>query len=398
MRALEGICILDLTHMISGPYAALLLADLGAETIKIEPPGQGESTRQLLATDPYYSREGLGVYFLSVNRNKKSVTLDLKQPAGRALFYDLAQQADVVLDNFSPGVTQRLGIAPDQLAALNPRLITCSITGFGHTGPDYDQPAFDIVAQALSGAMAITGQPDGPPLRAGLPIADLSSGLMAATGILAALLARHQTGRGQHVDIAMLDTQISLLNYIATMYLLSGVEPAPLGNGHSVHVPYDAFYAQDGWMVVGVVVDAAWQRLMELVDAPDLDVAEYRTPAGRRHHQAFINRRLNEIFSTHPRAYWLERLRAARIPCAPVNTIGQALSEPHVQARGMAQPVPLPSGANFQMPGNPIRLSAQAADAPTPPPHVGQHTDEILSGRLGLTAAQLAQLRADGVI
>ena len=207
MKALHGIRLLDLTHMLSGPYAGMMLADMGAETIKIEPPGRGEGTRRLLASDPANSLHGMGAYFLTLNRNKKSMTLNLKSAEGLALFYELVQSADVVLDNFSAGVTERLKISHDELSAVNPRIITCTITGFGETGPDNQRPSFDIVAQAMGGGMSITGQPGSPPTRAGIPIGDLGGGLMGAIGVLAALVARETTGRGQHVDISMLDTR-----------------------------------------------------------------------------------------------------------------------------------------------------------------------------------------------
>lgn len=240
MNGLGGILVLDLTHMLSGPYGALIVSDLGARTIKVEPPGSGEGTRQLLASSAEYARQGMGAYFLSLNRNKESICIDLKSPEGRAAFYDLVAKADVVIDNFSAGVTKRLEIDHHTLAAINPRIITCSITGFGETGPETNHPAFDQVVQGMGGGMSITGHQGGEPLRAGIPIGDLGGGVFAAIGVLAALVARQSTGCGQHVDISMLDVQISLLNYMGTMHLMSGANPEPLGNGHFVHVPYNS--------------------------------------------------------------------------------------------------------------------------------------------------------------
>ncbi len=241
MRPLAGITVLDLTHMLSGPYGTMTLTDLGARTIKVEPPGKGEGTRELLAGHPDYSRDGMGAYFMTLNRSKESVCIDLKQEAGRAVFYDLVRHADVVFDNFGAGVPQRLKIDHATLAAINPRIITCSVTGFGETGPDTQRPAFDQVVQGMGGGMSITGRPDDTPVRGGIPIGDLGGGIFGAMGVLAALQARHTTGVGQHVDVSMLDAQISLLTYMATMYLMSGHVPGRIGNSHFVHVPYNTF-------------------------------------------------------------------------------------------------------------------------------------------------------------
>ena len=397
MKALQGIRLIDLTHMLSGPYAGMMLADLGAETIKVEPPGRGEGTRRLLENDPENSLHGMGAYFLTLNRNKKSITIDLKSEAGLALFYDLVKTADIVLDNFSAGVTSRLHIDHDTLAAINPQIITATITGFGETGPDNQRPAFDMVAQAMGGGMSITGQPGSPPTRAGIPIGDLGSGLMGAIGVLAALVARQQTGRGQHVDISMLDTQISLLSYMATMHSLSGLLPGQLGNAHFVHVPYDTFPVNDGYIIIAVITDKFWENLMQLVAAPDLDSEENRGQPGRWKNKEIINQRLSEIFQTNSQAYWIGKLSAARIPCAPVNDFARALAEPQVMARNMVVEVSHPQGGTVSMPGNPIKLSDTHEDTFTAPPLLGQHTDEILQS-LGKSATEIAALRAQGAI
>lgn len=397
MKALHGIRLLDLTHMLSGPYAGMMLADLGAETIKIEPPGTGEGTRRLLADDPNNSWHGMGAYFLTLNRNKKSVTLNLKSAEGLALFYELVQTADIVLDNFSAGVTERLQISHDHLATINPRIITCTITGFGETGPDTQRPAFDMVAQAMGGGMSITGQSGSPPTRAGIPIGDLGGGLMGVVGILAALVARQQTGRGQHVDISMLDAQISLLNYMATMYFLSGEIPDKLGNGHFVHVPYNTFPCQDGYIIVAVITDNFWANLMALVNLPELDSEENRGQPGRWRNQEQINARLSELFQSNSQAYWIEKLRSARIPCAPVNNFAQALADPQILARQMVVDVPHSLGGRVRMPGNPIKLSETHEESYSPPPLLGQHTSELLRA-LGKTEGEMKAWREAGVI
>lgn len=397
MKALHGIRILDLTHMLSGPYAGMLLADLGADSIKVEPPVTGEGTRRLLEKDPANSLHGFGAYYMTLNRNKKSVTLDLKSEQGLALFYELVKTADVVLSNFSAGVTERLKIDYACLSQVNPRIITCTVTGFGETGPAKNHTAFDMVAQAMGGGMSITGQPGDPPTRSGLPIGDLAGGLMATIGVLAALQARHTTGRGQHVDISMLDAQISLLNYMATMHFLSGIIPDKLGNGHFVHVPYDTFQCSDGYLIIAIIADNFWEALLTLLPADDLNTEEHKFQPGRLKNKALINRRLNEILATNTQAYWLEKLRSARIPCAPVYNLQQAVHDEQVLARNMIVEVAHPLGGSTKMPGNPIKLSDTHEDTFSPPPLLGQHNDEVYAS-IGLKAEDLKALQEDGII
>jgi crotonobetainyl-CoA:carnitine CoA-transferase CaiB-like acyl-CoA transferase len=397
MRALEGIKILDLTHMLSGPYGAMMLADLGAETIKVEPPKKGEGTRRLLERDPANSLNGFGAYYMTLNRNKKSVTLDLKSEKGLDLFYDLVKTADVVISNFSAGVTKRLKVDYEKLSEINPRIITCTVTGFGESGPAKDRTAFDMVAQAMGGGMSITGQPGNPPTRSGIPIGDLGGGLMATIGILSAINARHTTGRGQHVDISMLDAQISLLNYMATMHFLSGIVPDKLGNGHFVHVPYDTFTCSDGFIIIAVIANDFWGELLKVIPADDLDIEEHKFQPGRLKNKELINARLNEILSTNTQEYWLEKLRSVRIPCAPVNNLEQALNDEQVLHRNMIVEVEHPDGGSTKMPGNPIKLSDTYEDTFTPPPNLGQHNEEIYS-TLGLSQEDIEALQKDGVI
>lgn len=398
MKALSGIRMLELTHMVSGPYAGMIMADLGAETIKIEPPGRGEMTRGLMADNPKFNVQGMGPYFLSLSRNKKSVTIDLKSELGLALFYDLVQVSDIVLNNFSVGVLQRLKIDHEVLAEINPRIITCSITGFGETGPDKNLPSYDMVAQAMSGVMSITGQPDSPPTRAGIPISDLNGSLMGVTGVLAALVARNQTGRGQHVDISMLDAQISALNYAATIYFMSGEIPTRLGNAHINHVPYNVYPCQDGHIILAVVTDEFWHNLMKIFDLPEIDTEENRVRAGRLKNRDQIDQELSQILLTRSRNYWLEKLRAARIPSGPVKDFAEALADPQVMARNMVIEVEYPRGDRVLMPGNPIKLSETCADSFTPSPLLGQHNQEIFGDLLGKSDAEIAELQETGAI
>jgi CoA:oxalate CoA-transferase len=394
-KPLSGFVVIDLTHMLSGPFGTMLLADLGARTIKVEPP-HGEGTRTLLAKDHKNSRYGMGAYFLTLNRNKESVVIDLKKAEGLSLFYDLIMHADVVVNNFGPGVPKRLGIDWDTLSKYNPRIITCSVTGFGETGPANARPAFDQIAQGIGGGMSITGQ--GQPTRAGLPIGDLGGGLFATIGILSAIIGRSQTGRGQHVDISMLDGQISLLNYMATMFLLNGENPKPLGNAHFVHVPYDTFPTKDRWIIIAVITDKAWAGVVDALDADDLRSPAFLTQPGRWANRDFINRRVGEIVADKSATYWLEELSRHGVPCGPVNDFEHALNDPQVRARNMIVEVALRQGGAVSMPGNPIKLSDFGPENYSPPPPLGFDTDAVLNGLLQRNHDEIARLRAEGIV
>lgn len=398
MSALQGIRVLDLTHMLSGPYCTMMLADLGADVIKVEPPQRGEGTRRLLATDPKNSLHGMGAYYLTLNRNKQSVTVNLKSEEGRAVFYDLVKTADVVVNNFSAGVPHRLKISYPFLSEINPRIITASITGFGETGPGRDRVAFDMVSQACGGGMSITGHADGDPVRAGIPIGDIGGGMMGIIGVLSALVARQQTGRGQHVDISMQDAQISMLNYMATMHFLSGEVPDRIGNSHFVHVPYDSFACTDGYIIICVITDGFWKSVTEVLDLPELDTEENQVQPGRWKNRALINSRIKERLATNTQRYWLDKLEGARIPCAPVNNFEQALNDPQVRARDMVVEVTHPTGDSVCMPGNPVKLSATPTTEYTSPPLLGQQTDDVLTDLLDYSLADVARLREQGAI
>jgi len=397
MKALSDLIVIDLTHMLSGPYGAMLLSDLGARTIKVEPLG-GENTRTLLRNDADFSLDGMGAYFLTLNRGKESVCIDLKQPEGKAVFFDLVRQADVVVDNFSVGVTTKLGIDHNALMKVNPRIVTCSITGFGQTGPAINRPAFDQVVQGMGGGMSITGDEGQPPLRSGIPIGDLGGGVFGALGVLAALRARDRTGQGQHVDISMLDAQISLLNYMATMYLMSNKLPERVGNGHFVHVPYNTYPTSDGHIIIACIGDNFYERVIDVFDDPELRDPAYKSQPGRYANKAKIDAILARHLQTNTTQCWLDRLNEARIPCAPVNNFAQALSDPQIRARNMVVEVPLHSGKRVSMPGNPVKIGQDAADAYTSPPTLGAHTETVLHQLLGYDPQHIAQLREHGVI
>jgi len=398
MRPLEGLVVLDLTHMLSGPYGTMTLTDLGARTIKVEPPGKGEGTRALLAGDPDYSRDGMGAYFMTLNRSKESVCIDLKTDAGREVFYDLVRNADIVFDNFGAGVPARLGIAHAQLAAINPRIITCSVTGFGETGPDNQRPAFDQVVQALGGGMSITGMSDSAPVRAGIPIGDLGGGIFGAMGVLAALVQRGVTGVGQHVDVSMLDVQISLLTYMATMNLMSDRVPDRIGNSHFVHVPYNVYRTSDGHIVIACIGDAFFERFLNVVQRPELRAPAYLKQPARYADREMIEGVINEELIQQSSAWWLEKLRAARVPCGPVNDFAQALADPQVLAREMVVDCPMPGGSTVRMPGIPMKFSESGTPRFKAPPPLGHDTDAVLGDLLGYAPAVIASLRSDRVV
>ncbi len=396
-KPLAGLRVLDLTHMLSGPYGAMILADLGAETIKVEPL-TGEGTRKLLATDPANSLDGQGAYYITLNRNKQSVALDLKSAEGLEVFYDLVRSADIVIENFSAGVADKLKISYPFLCDINPRIITCAISGFGSAGPSFQRPAFDQVVQALGGGMSITGTDAEHPTRAGIPIGDLGGGMFGAMGVMAALYERERSGQGQHVDISMLDCQISMLNYMATMHFLSGKEPAPIGNSHFVHVPYNSYRTADGHIIIAVIFDSFWDNLLEVVDFAPFRDEKYRTQPGRLADKDFIDGKLNELLKTNTSEYWLRRLEEKRIPCARVNRLGEALADEQVLSRNMVVDLHHPNGSHTRGPGNPIKLSRTDEESFSPAPLLGEHTDGVLANILGYSEAQIRALREEGRI
>ena len=397
MKPLEHIKILDLTHMLSGPYATQLLADMGAETIKIEPPVTGEGTRRLLEKDLKHSIEGMGAYFLTLGRNKKSVCIDLKQEAGKSLFYQLVAKADVVVYNFRAGVAEKLGIGHGRLMEINPRIVTCSITGFGETGRNKDAVSFDLVAQATGGGMSITGSEENP-LRSGIPIGDLGGGLMGAIGILSALQARVVSGKGQHVDISMQDAQISMLNYMATMYFLSGTQPPAIGNSHFVHVPYDSFKTRDGHIILAIITDGLWEKFVALTELEHLATDENKFQPGRWKNRSQIMADVTALMASQDNEFWLDRLQKNGIPCAPVNTFASALNDPHVGDRRMVVEVPHPNGQMVKQVGNPIKLSEYPKEEFRAPPLLGHDTESILSEWLNLGGAELEAWRREGAV
>ncbi len=382
--------------------AGLVLADMGAETIKVEPLC-GERTRRWLENDPEFSIDGMSVYFLTLNRNKKSVAIDLKSPDGLEVFYDLVRQCDVVISNFTIGVTQRLKIEYESLQSINPRIISCCISGFGSDGPDNLRPSFDLIAQGTSGMMSVTGTDAEHPVRTGTQMGDIGASLFAATGILAAVHERGRSGIGQHVDISMLDCQISLLNYLVSMYGFSGRNPEPMGNAHSVHVPYNTYAASDGHIVIAVLTDKFWQRFKQVMNSEDLDKPDFDTQSGRNANREFIEEKINEIGGGgggggDTAQYWLDKLQKGHIPCSPVNLISQALADPQLLHRNMVVDLRHPGGESRKGPGNPIKMSRSHEERFEAAPVIGQDTDEVLASLLNYGPARIKELRSKGVI
>ena len=397
-KPLGNIKVLDLTHMLSGPYGSMILADLGCEVIKIEPPQKGEGTRRLLENDPDYSHNGMGAYFYTLNRNKKSVAIDLKNKKGIEIFYKLVSKADVVLSNFSAGVTKKLKIDFDALKGINPKIITCTVSGFGETGPNFQRPAFDQIAQALGGGMSITGLSAKDPMRAGIPIGDLGGGMFAVMGIQAAIISRNETGFGQHVDISMLDCQISMLNYMATMHTMSGIIPEPIGNSHFVHMPYDTFLTKDYPIVIAAVGDQFWQRLLKIFKDPELKNPVYEKAFERQKDKEKIATIMQKELSEETSQHWLHELEKESVPCARVNNLEQAINDEQIQYRKMIVDVPHPEGGSVKVPGNPIKLSSITDEQFTSPPLLGEHTKEILEDWLDFKDEELIELDKQQII
>jgi crotonobetainyl-CoA:carnitine CoA-transferase CaiB-like acyl-CoA transferase len=391
---LAGVRVLELGQIIAGTYGGQVLSDLGAEVIKVEAPEGDLGRNPSVAT--YRGVSGL---FLTFNRNKKSVVINLKTDAGREVFYGLVRTADVVVDNFRPGVLERLKVDYDTLSALNPRVIQCSVTGFGTTGAYRDYPALDIIVQAISGHMAITGEPGRPPVRVGIPLADLGGGIFACKGILAALYDRERTGRGRRIDLSMFDAMLNLLSYMGTMWLTNGELPQPPGSAHDYTVPWQAFEAQDGYIVVATRQEVFWRRLCEVLGDPGLvDDPRYATNASRVEHRATLVPRLERLFRGRTVADWLAQLRAAEVPAAPVNNLDGAFAEPPVAERQMIVEYDHPEVGRVRLPGNPIRMSGVAETPSTPAPRLGEHTNAVLRELLGLPEDAIAELRRRGAI
>ena len=386
--------MIDLTRVLAGPFLTQLLGDLGAEILKIETPGHGDETRTF---PPHLGDESH--YFMALNRQKKSLVIDLRKPQGVELVRGLVAKADILVENFRPGVMQRLGVDYDSLARINPRLIYCAVSGFGLTGPLRDKPSFDIVTQAMGGALSLNGEAGGTPVKLGVPLGDMVGGIFGSVGVLSALHERHATGRGRLVDISLHDGMLGMLGYLAQRYFVTGSDPVPVGSGHPSIVPYGSFPASDGMVIIACLMEGFWGRLCNALERPEwTDDLRYATSAARLENRDEVNRMISAVTQMHTVAEWVERLTRNDVPNAPVLGVGAALNHPHSLARDMLVSAEHPGVGPIRMVGRPIKFPGAPQAPLRPPPQLGQHTDEVLRQELGLGDEVLAQLRRDGVI
>ncbi|HEY8611944.1 MAG TPA: CoA transferase [Roseomonas sp.] len=391
---LAGLRVIDLTRVLAGPLATQFLGDLGAEILKVEPPVKGDETRGFA---PFIGGESH--YFLGLNRGKRSLAIDLRRPEGADLLRQLVGAADILIENFRPGVMDRLGLGPEALMALNPRLIYCAISGFGLTGPLSQMPSFDIVTQAMTGVMSVNGEQGHPPVKLGLPIGDMSGGIFGAIGILSALHERSTTGRGRLIDASLYDGTMSLLGYFAQLAFLNGYDPEPMGSAHPSVVPYGSFPASDGAIIIACLADRFWPKLCKALGFPDLGADPgLATMAGRRERRGEIEPRIAAITATRSVAEWQRLLEEHDIPHAPVLGVTAALSHPHAAAREMVVDVEHPAAGTLQLLGRPVKFPGMRQAPLEPPPMLGQHTAEVLRRELGLSPERIEELQQAGVI
>jgi formyl-CoA transferase len=405
-KSLGHVRVLDLTRVLAGPWCTQLLADLGADVIKVERPGSGDDTR---AWGPPYLKDAQGrdtseaAYYLAANRGKRSVTIDISKPAGQELVRALARASDVCVENYRVGQLAKYGLDYASLAALNPRLVYCSITGFGQTGPYKDRAGYDFIIQGMGGFMSITGErddrPGGGPQKAGVAVSDLMTGMYSTVAILAALAHRDRTGEGQHIDMALMDTMVAMLANMNMNYLTTGVAPGRAGNAHQNIVPYQVFAAADGHVVIAVGNDAQYARFCEVAGCTELATdPRFARNADRVRHRDTLIPLLEAVVRTRPMAFWTEKLEDAGIPCGPINDIAHALADPQIRHRGMRITLAHPRAGEVPLVASPVKMSATPPTYERPPPRLGEHTDEVLRMLAGADDTRLAELRRQGVI
>jgi crotonobetainyl-CoA:carnitine CoA-transferase CaiB-like acyl-CoA transferase len=392
VKALEGIRVIDLTQAMAAPYCTMNLADMGADVIKVEPPG-GEETRRGSAR-----RNGESASYMALNRNKRGIVVDLKHPAGVAIIRRLAATADVFVQNYRPGAAERLGVSYEALRAINPRLVYCSISGFGATGPYAARGGYDLIAQGMSGIISVTGDESGELAKAGIPVSDLAAGLFGAYGILAALEYRERTGEGQFVDTSLLEAAMALTVWESTEYWATGRTPRPLGSAHRLSAPYQALQASDGYFTIGANTDRLFEALCRVIERPELlGDPRFDDRARRLEHRAALAAEIEKTTTGATRAHWLARLEAAGVPSGPINDYAEALADPHTLARGMVVDLEHPRAGAIKALGVPVKLSETPGAVDRPAPTLGQHTAEIL-GELGYGEAELRALRESRVV
>ena len=391
---LQGIKVIDLTRVLAGPFATQSLGDLGAEVLKIEPPGGGDETRRF---PPFL--DGEGHYFLGINRNKKSLVVDLQQEAGKEILRKLVAQADILVENYRPGVMDRLGLGYAVLAEINPRLIYCAISGFGLSGPLREKPSFDIVTQALSGALSINGERGHMPIKLAIPLGDMVGGVFGPMAILAALHERHQTGKGRLIDISLYDGLIGMLGYFAQLAFITGEDPPTMGSSHPNIVPYGSFPASDGSIIIAVLSESFWGKLCEALERPELATdPRFATPTLRRERRDEVDQLISDVTRTRTVAEWEKRLTAADVPHAPVLGVTAALAHPHALAREMVVEAEHATIGKIKVVGRPIKFPGAKQPPVTAPPTLGQHTEQVLHEELGYSEAEIAALKAGGII
>ncbi|HDL89755.1 MAG TPA: CoA transferase [Thermodesulforhabdus norvegica] len=394
-KPLAGVKVLDLSRVLAGPYCSMMLGDLGADVIKVERPKVGDETREWGPPEA----GGESAYYLCVNRNKRSITVDLKSPEGQEIIRRLAKRSDIVLENYKVGTLQRFGLGYEDLKRVNPSIIYCSITGFGQNGPYKDRPGYDFIIQGMGGIMSITGEPDGPPMKVGVAIVDITAGLFACSAILAALYHREKTGKGQYIDIALLDAMVAWLANVGSNYLVSGEIPKRYGNAHPNIVPYEPFKTKDGTYInIGVGNDRQWKKFCEIAGLEHLaDDPRFATNPQRVIHRKELIPIIAEKMLERTADEWLSELEKNKIPCGPINTLDRVFSDPQVLARQMVVEVPHPTASSVKLVASPMKLSETPCTVERHPPLLGEHTDEVLK-EIGYSDDDIRQLREKGVI
>ena len=402
MLPLEDIRVLDVSRALAGPYCCMMLGDLGADVIKVELPGRGDESRQWgppFVGEPYAIYPGESAYFMAINRNKRGITVNLKSSEGQEIIKRMAVESDVLVENYRTGTLEKMGLGYEDLHALNPRLIYCSISGYGRNGPYAARPGYDFVIQAEGGIMGVTGPEEGPPYRVGISIVDLTTGMFASTGILAALHLREISGEGQLIDISLLDTSVALLANVASNYLVGEVEPRRMGNAHFNIAPYEVFRARDRWFTLGAANPRQWEMLCEVIGEPGLKTdPRFLTNQDRVANREDLAEILNRAFAKRDAQEWLEKLQEVDIPSGPINTIPDVFNHPQAVERGFEVDVEHPTAGPVSLPGFPYKMSQTPAKLHRPPPLLGEHTEEVLIELLGYSAEKVALLKQQKVI